>query len=107
MDVLTLETCRALNNEIKKLVHLYATIKMMHGPINISTLMQKPQSLQSNTTHEITQQINRKLLRMDVLTSKTCRALNNEIKKQVTSVGLSLFNYKPQNLRFLPLVWKV
>jgi len=27
---------------------------------------------QSNTTHEITQQISRKLLRMDVLTSKTC-----------------------------------
>jgi len=29
-------------------------------------------SNQSNTTHEITQQISRKLLRMDVLTSKTC-----------------------------------
>ena len=28
--------------------------------------------LQSNTTHEITQQISRKLLRMDVLTSETC-----------------------------------
>jgi len=27
---------------------------------------------QSNTTHEITQQISRKLLRMDVLTSETC-----------------------------------
>ena len=27
---------------------------------------------QSNTTHEITQQIGRKLLRMDVLTSETC-----------------------------------
>jgi len=27
---------------------------------------------QSNTTHEITQQIRRKLLRMDVLTSETC-----------------------------------
>jgi len=27
---------------------------------------------QSNKTHEITQQINRKLLRMDVLTSETC-----------------------------------
>ena len=34
----------------------------------------KPQrnSYQSNTTHEITQQISRKLLRMDVLTSETC-----------------------------------
>jgi len=27
---------------------------------------------QSNTTHEITQQTSRKLLRMDVLTSETC-----------------------------------
>ena len=42
-------------------------------------------SNQSNTTLEITQQISRKLLRMDVLTSETCRALNNEIIKQVTS----------------------
>ena len=29
-------------------------------------------SLQNNTTHVITQQISRKLLRMDVLTSETC-----------------------------------
>ena len=29
-------------------------------------------SYQSNTTHEITQQISRKLLRMDVLTLETC-----------------------------------
>jgi len=29
-------------------------------------------SYQSNTTHETTQQISRKLLRMDVLTSETC-----------------------------------
>ena len=29
-------------------------------------------SNQSNTIHEITQQISRKLLRMDVLTSETC-----------------------------------
>jgi len=39
-DVLTSETCWALNNEIKKpsdikLVSLYSTIKMMQGPINI------------------------------------------------------------------------
>jgi len=37
------------------------------------------------TTHEITQQISRKLLRMDVLTPETCSALNNKIIKQVTS----------------------
>jgi len=40
MDVLTSKTCWALNNGIKKasdikLVSLYSTIKMMHGPINI------------------------------------------------------------------------
>ena len=56
------------------------------------TTSAKPQlnSYQSNTTHEITQQISRKLLRMDVLTSKTCWAVNNEIIKQVTS-SWSLF----------------
>jgi len=32
-----------------------------------------------DTTHEITHQISRKLLRMDVLTSETCGAVNNEI----------------------------
>ena len=42
------------------------------------------------TTHEITQQISRKLLKMDVLTSETCWALNNEIIKEVTS-SWSLF----------------
>jgi len=41
--------------------------------------------VESNTTHELTQQISHKLLSMDVLTSKTCWALNNEIIKQVTS----------------------
>jgi len=52
-------------------------------------------SNQSNTTHEITQQISRKLLRMDVLTSETRWALNNEIIKQVASSwSLSLFNYQ-------------
>ena len=43
------------------------------------------------------QQISRKLVRMYVLTSETCWALNNEIKKQVTSswsLSLSLFNYQ-------------
>ena len=40
MDALTFETCTAINNEIKKasdikLIYLYSTIKMMHGPINI------------------------------------------------------------------------
>ena len=47
-------------------------------------------SNQSNTTHEITQHISRKLLRMDVLTSETCRVLSKEIIKQVTS-SWSLF----------------
>ena len=54
---------------------------------NIITTMQSNiiTTMQSNTTHEITQQISRKLLRMDVLTFETCWALNNEIIKQVTS----------------------
>ena len=49
-------------------------------------------SNQSNTTHEITQQISRKLLRMDVLTSETCWAVNNGIKSKRHQVGLSPFN---------------
>jgi len=35
-----------------------------------------------------------KLLKMDVLTFATCWAVNSEIIKQVTSVGLSLSNYQ-------------
>jgi len=44
----------------------------------------------TDTTHAITQRISRKFLRMDVLTSEACWALNNEIIKQVTS-SWSLF----------------
>jgi len=51
----------------------------------VSVCRLKQCSNQSNTTHEIAQQISRKLLRMDVLTFETCRTLNNEIIKQVTS----------------------
>jgi len=39
---------------------------------NQTTTSHQHTSNQSNTTHEITQQISRKLLRMDVLTSETC-----------------------------------
>jgi len=65
------------------------------GVVSVCRLKHKCFSLhtdttQSNTTHEITQQISCRLLRMDVLTSETCSALNNEIKKQVTS-SWSLF----------------
>ena len=35
----------------------------------------------------------RKLMKMDVITFETCWAVKSEIIKQVTSVGLSLFNY--------------
>jgi len=38
----------------------------------VSVCRLRPASNQNNTTHEITQQISRKLLRMDVLTSETC-----------------------------------
>jgi len=51
----------------------------------VSVCRLKHTSNKSNTTHEITQQICRNFLRMDVLISETCRALNNEIIKQVTS----------------------
>jgi len=47
-------------------------------------------SNQINTTHEITQQISHKLLRMDVLASETCWTLSNEIINKVTSSS-SLF----------------
>ena len=66
-------------------------------------LMQAEASNQSNTTNEITQQISRKLLKMDVLTFETCWTLNNEIIKQVTS-SLSIFiqlNW-PFGIRILP-----
>jgi len=61
----------------------------------------------------MTQQISRKLLRMDVLTSETCWALNNEIIKQVTSswslfiqLVSSVFSFfwSLENLRFIS--WK-
>ena len=66
-----------------------ACIRIPHHPSQTTTYHQHT-SYQSNTTHEITQEISRKLLRMDVLTSETCWAVNNEIIKQVTS-GWSLF----------------
>jgi len=47
---------------------------------------------QYNTWNKST--ISRKLLKMDVLTFETCWAVNSEIIKQVTSTGLSLFNYQ-------------
>jgi len=68
---------------------LYCSVRTTHVTTKHSPL-NKYATLQSNTTHEITQQISRKLLRVDVLTSETCWALNNEIIKQVTS-SWSLF----------------
>jgi len=58
-------------------------VELFHG-LYCSGTMQHA-SYQSNTTHEITQQISRKLLRMDVVTSEICWALNNGLIKQVTS----------------------
>ena len=69
-------------------------VELFHGlycSVRIEVFaLQKSLSLQSNTAHEITQQISRKLLRMDVLTSETCWTLSNEIIKHVTS-SWSLF----------------
>ena len=60
------------------------------GVVSVCRLKHQHTSYQNNTTHEITHQISRKLLRMDVLTSETCWAVNNEIIKQATS-SWSLF----------------
>jgi len=46
-------------------------IRIPHHP-NQTTTKHQHTSIQSNTTQETTQQISRKLLRMDVLTSETC-----------------------------------
>jgi len=66
-----------------------ACIWIPHQPSQ-TTKEHQHTSNQSNITHEITHQISRKLLKMDVLTSETCLALNNEIITQVTQ-SLSLF----------------
>jgi len=50
-----------------------------------------PTHIEPDTTHEVTQRISRKLLRMDVLTSERCWALNKGLIKQVTS-SWSLFS---------------
>ena len=70
-------------------------------------------SYQSNTTHEITQQISRKLLKMDVLTFETCWAVNSETIKQVTSswsifIQLSVALYLSHNefRREINLTWE-
>ena len=65
-------------------------LQSAYGYHSQTTTQHQHISNQSNTTHEITQQIIPKLLRIDVLTSETCWALNNEIIKQVTS-SWSLF----------------
>ena len=49
-----------------------------------------PTHIEPDTTHEVTQQISHKLVRMDVLTSETCWALNKVIIKQMAS-SWSLF----------------
>ena len=42
------------------------------GVVSVCRLRHLCLSLHTDTTHEVTQQINHKLLRMDVLTSETC-----------------------------------
>jgi len=66
-----------------------ACIRIPHHPSQ-TTMQHQHTTDHSNTTHEITQQISRKLLRMDVLMSETCWAVNKEIIKQSTS-SWSLF----------------
>jgi len=68
-----------------------ACVRISHHPSQTTTYHQHA-SNQSNTTHEITQQMSRKLLRMDVLTSETCCALNNEIQKASDIKLVSLYS---------------
>jgi len=49
-----------------------ALLRGLYCSVRITTLTYQPLSLQNNTTHVITHQISRKLLRMDVLRSETC-----------------------------------
>ena len=56
----------------------------------INSALTQTAILLTDTTHEVTLRISRKLLRMDVLTSETCWALNKVIIKQVAS-SWSLF----------------
>ena len=73
-----------------------------------STPTHQQTSNQSNTTHEITQQISRKLLRMDVLTCETCWTLNNEIIKRVTSRGrIHLWRYLQLFRNIFPFISKI
>jgi hypothetical protein len=84
-----------------------ACIRIPHHPSR-TTPWHQHTSNQSNITHEITQQINRKLLKMDVLTFETCWALNNEIIKRVTS-SWSIFIHLFKSFFFLLCIcrwWK-
>ena len=59
----------------------------------------------SNTTHEITQRISRKLLRMDVLTSETCWAWNKIASdiKLVYLYSITGFSFQPTSLIQAPV----
>jgi len=86
-------------NMFRMLIHPSSVCRLRHWCLSLHTDTTPPQPnhnvtpthIEPYTTHEITQQISRQLLlRKDVLTSGTFRALNNEIIKQVTS-SWSLF----------------
>ena len=79
-------------------------IRIPHHPIQ-TTPKHQHASYQSNTTHEITQQISRKLLRMDVLTSETCWALNNAIKKANDIKLVYLYSTLNNVFKKLHLFW--
>jgi len=63
-----------------------------------------PTHIEPDTTHEVTLRISHKLLRMDVLTSETCSALNKVIIKQVAS-RWSLFTQQQVTFR-TNVTWK-
>jgi len=81
-----------------------ACIRIPHHPSQ-TTAKHQHTLYQTNTTHEITQQISHKLLRMDVLKFETCWALNNEIIKQLTS-SWSIFIQPTTSLHWA-LLWAI
>ena len=82
---LTLPICAAeaniyRNTLIKTITHVTTNHSLLNKDANVKTSILTEQY---NTWNKST--ISRKLMKMDVLTSETCWAINNEIIKQVTS----------------------
>ena len=78
--------------------------RLRHQCLSLHTDTTRPTSNQNNTTNEITQQISRKLLRMDVLTlvSHQCLSLHTDTtptqpNDNVTPTHIETEQYNPRN----------